>query len=97
MKLKCTIIAFLLFQLGFSQDTKMSIREYINFSDLPAKSSETPSWAALFYTNPEQINVTKLKKEINDWVLLEKKERREQKAAHSSSQEKEPENGKRRG
>ena len=92
MKLKCTIIAFLLFQLGFSQDTKMSIREYINFSDLPAKSSETPSWAALFYTNPEQINVTKLKKEINDWVLLEKKERREQKAAHSSSQEKEPEN-----
>jgi photosystem II stability/assembly factor-like uncharacterized protein len=76
MKLKL-IIAFLLFQLSFSQETKMSIKEIINFSDLPSKTSETPSWANQFYDNPDQINIKNLKDEINDWVIKEKKERKE--------------------
>ena len=62
---------------GFSQETKMSIKDYINFSDLPSKSSETPSWANQFYDNPDQINIIKLKNDINDWVITEKKEKKE--------------------
>ena len=74
MKLKITI-AFLLFQLGFSQETKMSIKDYINFSDLPAKTNEMPSWGTQFYRDPDKINITNLKKELNDWLIEEKKEK----------------------
>ena len=68
------IILLLFFHLGFSQETKMSIKDYISFSDLPAKSNEIPSWANQFYDNPENINIPKLKEDINDWVLAQKKE-----------------------
>ena len=76
MKIKL-IIAFLIFQLSFSQDTKMSINQFIRFSDLPVKTSETPNWANQFYDNPEKINVTNLKKDFYDWVIKEQKERKE--------------------
>ena len=62
---------------SFSQETKMSIKDFINFSDLPSKNSETPSWANQFYDNPDQINVNKLKSDVNDWVIAEKKERKD--------------------
>ena len=74
MKLKL-LITFLVFQWGFSQETKMSIKDYINFSDLPSKSKDTPGWANQFYTNPDKINIKKLKDDINEWVIEEKKER----------------------
>jgi photosystem II stability/assembly factor-like uncharacterized protein len=73
------LIALLLFQLGFSQETKMSIKDYVNFSDLPSKTSETPRWANQFYDNPDQINIKILKKELNDWAIEERKERKERK------------------
>jgi photosystem II stability/assembly factor-like uncharacterized protein len=76
MKFKL-IIALLLFQLGFSQDTKMSIKDYINFSDLPGKTNVTPRWANQFYTNPDQININTLKKELNEWAIEERKEGKE--------------------
>ena len=76
MKIKL-IIALLLFQFGFSQETKMSIKNFVNFSDLPLKTSETPSWANTFYDNPDQINIIKLKNDINDWVIVEKKQKKE--------------------
>ncbi|MFV8352644.1 T9SS type A sorting domain-containing protein [Flavobacterium sp. XS2P14] len=88
MKLKL-IIALLLFQLGFSQETKMSIKDYINFSDLPSKTNETPSWANQFYENLEQVNVNKLKTDINNWVIAEKKERKDK---VKNENENEPEN-----
>ena len=61
---------------GFSQETKMTIKDIVNFSDLPARNSETPSWANQFYDNPDQINVNKLKSDVNDWVLIQKKEQK---------------------
>ncbi len=79
------IIAFLLFHLGFSQDTKMSITEYINFSDLPAKTAATPSWANQFYTNPDLINISNLKIEMNDWIIAEQNNRKE--ALHKKPRE----------
>nr|WP_309758454.1 T9SS type A sorting domain-containing protein [Flavobacterium sp.] len=72
------LLLFLLTINGFAQDTKMSIKDYINFSDLPAKNSETPRWANQFYTNPDQINISTLKKELNDWLIEEKQEKREE-------------------
>ncbi len=88
MKIK-SIIAFLLFAInGFSQETKMSIKDYINFSDLPLKNSETPSWANQFYENPDQINVNKLTIDIDNWANKEKKERKEKvKKENQSEQE----------
>ncbi|WP_395053598.1 WD40/YVTN/BNR-like repeat-containing protein, partial [Flavobacterium sp.] len=84
------IIALLFFQLGFSQETKMSIKDYINFSNLPYKTSNTPIWAIQFYDNPDQINVNKLKTDINSWVIAEKKERKEKvKKENDSEQENE--------
>jgi photosystem II stability/assembly factor-like uncharacterized protein len=78
MKVNNYLMLLLLLALnGFSQETKMSIKDYINFSDLPAKTAETPSWANQFYTNPDKININELKKEMNDWVNEEKKERKE--------------------
>ena len=78
MKTKIYLLLFFLFiQNGFAQDTKMSINNYINFSDLPSKTSATPSWANQFYENPDQINVKKLKKELHEWLIEEKKEKRE--------------------
>ncbi len=76
MKLKL-IIAILLFQLGFSQETKMSIKDLVNFSDLPSKTSNTPRWANQFYNNPDLINIKTLKKDFYDWVIREQKERKE--------------------
>ena len=55
----------------------MSIKDIVNFSDLPSKNSETPRWANQFYTNPDQINILKLKDAINDWVKDDKKEKKE--------------------
>ncbi len=71
------LLSFLLTVNGFSQKTKMSIKELVNFSDLPSKTSETPSWANVFYDNPDQINIITLENEINDWMLEEKKIRKE--------------------
>ena len=74
MKTKIYIFLFSLCLLnGFSQETKMSIKDFVNFSDLPVKTSETPSWANSFYDNPDLINIPKLKDAINDWVIAEKK------------------------
>ncbi|WP_309608186.1 hypothetical protein [Flavobacterium sp.] len=73
MKTKIYLLLFLLTINSFSQETKMSIKDFINFSDLPAKTSKTPSWANQFYENPDQINVNKLKTDVNDWVLTQKK------------------------
>ncbi len=70
------LLALLLFQMGFSQDAKMSIKDYINFSYLPTKTSNTPSWADQLYTNPDLINFKKLKTELNDWLIAEKKEKK---------------------
>ena len=78
MKTKISfIILFLFVTSGFSQDTKTSIKDYINFSDLPARTRDTPSWANQFYDNPDQINIKILKDEINEWTIKEKKERKE--------------------
>uniref|UniRef100_UPI00286CFBD9 PKD domain-containing protein n=1 Tax=Flavobacterium sp. TaxID=239 RepID=UPI00286CFBD9 len=76
MKTKIYLLLFFLFTLnGFSQETKMSIKNLINFSDLPIKTNETPSWANQFYENPDKINVNILKEEINEWISKEKKEK----------------------
>ena len=75
-------LVFFLSINGYSQETKMSIKEYVNFSDLPIKNNGTPSWADQFYSNPDLININRLKKEINDWVTEEKKERK--KKSHTS-------------
>ena len=67
MKTKIYLLLFFLFTLsGFSQETKMSIKDIVNFSDLPSKNSETPRWANQFYTNPDLINIPKLKDAINN-------------------------------
>ena len=71
------LLLFLMTINGFSQETKMSIKDIVNFSDLPSKNSETPRWANQFYTNPDLINIPKLKDAINDWVNDEKKEKKE--------------------
>ena len=82
MKLKnCILFLYLLTIAGFSQETKMSVKDYINFSDLPAKTNKTPSWANQLYSNPDQINVTDFKKELNNWLIAEKKEKKEKKDA----------------
>ena len=71
------LLLFLITINGFSQETKMSIKDYINFSDLPTKTSDTPIWANQFYTNPDQINIHNLKNEINEWMVLERAENKE--------------------
>ena len=78
------LLLFLLSVNSFSQETKMSIKDYINFSDLPSKNSETPSWANRFYDNPDQINISDLKKELNDWLIDEKKEKREENSTNTT-------------
>uniref|UniRef100_UPI00286BEA80 WD40/YVTN/BNR-like repeat-containing protein n=1 Tax=Flavobacterium sp. TaxID=239 RepID=UPI00286BEA80 len=83
------LLLFLMTINSFSQETKMSIKDFINFSDLPSKNSETPSWANQFYDNPDQINVNKLKSDVNDWVIAEKKERKDK---VRNENENEPEN-----
>jgi photosystem II stability/assembly factor-like uncharacterized protein len=86
MKTNNYLMLILLLALnGFSQETKMSIKDYINFSDLPAKTTETPSWANLFYTNPDKININVLKNEMNDWINEEQKERKEEKKKETQS------------
>ena len=42
------LLLFLMTINGFSQETKMSIKDIVNFSDLPSKNSETPRWANIF-------------------------------------------------
>ena len=73
------LILFLLTFNCFSQETKMSIKDYINFADLPSKTSETPSWANQLYENPDLVNVKNFKKELNEWLIAEKKENKEKK------------------
>ncbi len=76
-KMKQSIWIFLLISLNvLAQETKMSIKNLVNFSDLPSKNSETPSWANVFYENPDQINITTLKNELNAWIALEKKQKK---------------------
>ena len=78
MKTKIYLLLLLLMTInGFSQETKMSIKDIVNFSDLPSRNSETPRWANQFYTNPDQININKLKLDIDNWISAEKKERKE--------------------
>ncbi|WP_395077437.1 WD40/YVTN/BNR-like repeat-containing protein, partial [Flavobacterium sp.] len=91
MKTKIYLLLFFLFILNsFSQETKMNIKDFVNFSDLPAKTNDTPSWANQFYTNPEQINVKKLKTDINNWVIAEKREKKDNvKKENRSEQENE--------
>ena len=84
------LLLFLLTINGFSQETKMSIKDFINFADLPGKTSETPSWANQFYDNPDLINVNKLTIDIDNWAQNEKKERKENaKKENDSEQENE--------
>ena len=73
------LVLFLLTINGFTQETKMSIKALINFSDLPRKTSDTPKWALQFYSNPDQINIENLKKELDIWVIEEKKARKNEK------------------
>ena len=75
------LLLFLITINGFSQETKMSIKDYINFSDLPGKTSDMPSWANQLYSNPDQINIKNFKKELNDWLIAEKKEKKEKRDA----------------
>ena len=78
--MKTTVYSLLIFLLTinvFSQETKMSVKDYVNFSDLPAKSNETPTWANQFYDNPEQIDIQKLKEAINEWVFVKKKDKKD--------------------
>ncbi|WP_309608184.1 PKD domain-containing protein, partial [Flavobacterium sp.] len=91
MKTKIYLLLLILCSFnGFSQETKMSIKDYINFSDLPLKTSNTPSWANQFYENPDQINVNKLSIDIDNWANKEKKERKEKvKKENESEQENE--------
>ena len=78
MKTKVYLFLFTLITLNsFSQETKMSIKELINFSELPSRTVDTPSWANVFYDNPDQINFLTIEKEINDWMLEAKKNRKE--------------------
>ena len=63
----------------------MSIKDYIHFSDLPTKNKKTPSWANQFYDNPDQINVNKLKTDVNNWIIAEKKERKEEEKKENKS------------
>ena len=92
MKTKNYLLLLLLFALnGFSQETKMSIKEYLSFSDLPSKTKETPSWANQFYTNPDQINIKNLKNEINNWIIEEKKDGKENKIGKKTNNESENE------
>ena len=78
MKTKIYLLLLFLYNVNsFSQEIKPSIKDFINFSDLPAKNSKTPSWADQLYTNPDLINFKKLKTELNDWLIAEKKEKKE--------------------
>lgn len=100
--MKTKIIAFcLLFYclLSFSQHNKVSIKNYINFSDLPKQTPQTPNWAIPFYTNPDAINVHKMKKEIDTWMkskeakkyakeILTKERESKQKKTNESSNKK---------
>ena len=81
------LLLFLLTINGFSQETKMSIKEYINFSDLPLKNSKTPNWANQFYENPDQININKLTIDIDNWVKSEKNERKEKVKKENESEQ----------
>lgn len=100
--MKRSIIPFFLFFyciLSFSQSSKLNIKDYINFSDLPKQTSQTPNWAIPFYTNPEGINVYQMKKEIDAWMkspeakkygeeILEKERESEGKEINNPSNEK---------
>jgi photosystem II stability/assembly factor-like uncharacterized protein len=72
--MKHKVILFLmlfLFNFSNSQKKELDIRDFINFSDLPKITPETPSWALPFYNDLAKINVTQMKKEIDIWVKSE--------------------------
>ncbi len=72
MKLKIIQLILLFYCFfSFSQSDKVSIKEYINFSDLPKQTSQTPSWAIPLYTNPDGINIYQMRKEIDIWMKSE--------------------------
>ena len=79
------LLLFLLTINGFSQETKMSIKDYINFSNLPSKPKDAPSWANQLYGNPNQINVKELKTELSNWLIAEKKEKKEKRIDEKES------------
>jgi hypothetical protein len=72
MRTKFIILTILLVNLiSFGQSEKNILKNYINFSDLPKQTLETPSWAIPFYTNPDNINVYQMKNEIDKWIKSE--------------------------
>jgi photosystem II stability/assembly factor-like uncharacterized protein len=72
MKLKTISFLFLFFCFySFSQTKELNLKDFINFSDLPRFTSETPSWALPFYNDLAKINVNQMKKEIDIWVKSE--------------------------
>jgi hypothetical protein len=76
MKLKL-IIALLLFQLGFSQETKMSSKVISTFR-LPTKNSwNLQRWSKSILHKSDQINISTLK-ELNDWLIEGKQEKSEE-------------------
>ncbi|WP_309607507.1 hypothetical protein, partial [Flavobacterium sp.] len=79
------LLLFLMTINGFSQETKMSIKDYINFSNLPSKPKDAPSWANQLYGNPNQINVKELKTELSNWLIAEKKEKKEKRIDEKES------------
>lgn len=69
MKTKITLLLALFFSIfSFAQSGKTSIKDHINFADLPKQTQDTPSWAIPFYSEPDKINVVQMKKEITDWL-----------------------------
>lgn len=89
------IIFFLLTVLGsigcLGQERSLSIKEVINFSDLPNQSSDTPDWAKPFYKNPDGINIFKLQESMKSWITKEEKEREKEKRENKSENKKEKE------
>lgn len=72
MKINFTLLLVLFLSFfSFGQNEKVSIKNKINFSDLPKQNSQTPSWALPFYSNPDDINVFQMKKEIDTWIKSE--------------------------
>lgn len=72
MKINFTLLLILFFSIfSLAQTDKISIKNKINFSDLPKQNAQTPSWALPFYSNPDDINVFQMKKEIDAWIKSE--------------------------
>ncbi|KAB1228611.1 VPS10 domain-containing protein [Chryseobacterium viscerum] len=68
------LLLFLLAAHCYGQNKSMSIKDFINFSDLPVQTSDTPNWAKQFYNNPDHINIFKLQDNMDVWIKKQEKE-----------------------